>query len=86
MTDTTNLDVAIAAVNAERGAPVRREDLSAYVAKLTELATAVKDLRTPHARAIASAADKASRDKKAARVKLALELLAAKEAAEGVAA
>jgi hypothetical protein len=86
MIDSTNLDAAIAAVHAESGTPVRRDDLGEYVAKINELATAVKDLRLPHARAIASAADKASRDKKAKRIKLALELLAEHEAAEGVAA
>lgn len=86
MLDTTNIDTAIEAVRAENGVPVARQDLGEYVNKISELAAAVKALREPHARAIASAADKASREKKAARVKLALELLAEKEAAEGVAA
>lgn len=80
--DTTNIDTAIEAVKREQGTPVAREDLGAYVAKLNELAEAVKDVRAPHARAIASAADKASRAKKAARIKEALELLEAKERAE----
>lgn len=84
--DTTNLDLAISAIRDEQGTPVAREHLSAYVAKINELAEAVKDLRAPHARAIASAADKASRDKRAARVKEALELLEAKEREEREAA
>ena len=80
--DTTNIDTAIEAVKREQGAPVAKEHLSEYVAKLNELTEAVKDVRAPHARAIASAADKASRAKKAARIKEALELLEAKERAE----
>ena len=86
MFEPTHLDAALAAVRAESGTHVAREDLGEYVAKIGELSSAVKALREPHARAIASAADKASREKKAARVKLALELLAEKEAAEGQAA
>lgn len=84
--DTTNIDIAIQAVRDEFGAPVDREDLSAYVAKLNELTDAVKNVRAPHARAIASAADKASREKKAARIKAALVLLEEKERAEGAVA
>lgn len=84
--DTTNIDAAIEAVKQEQGTPVRSEDLSAYVAKINELAEAVKELRLPHARAIASAADKASREKKAARIKAGLALLEAQEAAEREAA
>lgn len=80
--ETTNIDIAIDAVTREFGTPVSRDDLSAYVAKLNELTEAVKNVRAPHARAIASAADKASREKKAARIKAALELLEAKERAE----
>lgn len=80
--ETTNIDTAIAAVKSEYGTPVASDDLSAYVAKLNELTEAVKNVRAPHARAIASAADKASREKKAARIKAALELLEAKEREE----
>lgn len=80
--ETTNIDIAIDAVTREFGTPVSRDDLSAYVAKLNELTEAVKNVRAPHARAIASAADKASREKKAARIKAALELLEAKEREE----
>lgn len=84
--DTTNLDIAIEAIQSEQGTPVAREHLAGYVAKINALADAVRELRAPHARAIASAADKASREKRAARVKAGLALLEAQERGELVAA
>lgn len=83
--DTTNIDTALEAVQAEFGTTVPTGELAGYVAKINALSEAVKALRAPHARAIASAADKASREKKAARVKKALELLEAQERAEATA-
>jgi hypothetical protein len=79
--NTKNLDAAIRAVAAEQGAEVAPEDLDAYLAKVAELTAACHALKAPHAKAIRNAASRASRERRAERIKAGLALLAEQEAA-----
>lgn len=76
----TAIDRACEQLAAE-AATLEGDDLTAYLAKVDAAVASLRDLKTPHQKAMRNAASKASRAKRAARVKEALALLAEQEEA-----
>lgn len=79
---TSNLTIALNALNKELGAEVSKDELAAYLAELDAIVATMKAIREPHMKAIRNMASKTSRAKKAERVAKALALLEAAEAAD----
>lgn len=75
-----NLAAAIAALDAEVGAEVAKEDLVAYVARCNEVIERVRAIKKVHSRQIAVIASQKSKAAKKERVARALALLEEQEA------
>lgn len=80
-----NLSICWDALTDELGTPVEKADLEEYLTRLEGIVTKVRAIKKEHAKAAAVIASQKSRAARQARIKEAMALLEAKEAAEAAA-